>query len=264
MKLPSRKVQLAAAAWSSALSDATIATTENGTSINTTHNCNTNSGSGLTYDDLATPGDLETLPGCSKTDCNVGGAGSLRAVRTGGTSTTNCVSRYGAQDMVGNVYEWLSDQLGACSGAAAYTCAGAASGLDATNTDFQTYSFTGAADGAGPGGQAITNYSMDAGTFSSTRFIIPLGLLAVGSANASFDSFLLTAVVGAGNFDPAKLHGDYFYINNATVGASRGAIGGGYWVVGAPSGRFVLGLYVVPASAGISIGLRCASAPLAD
>ena len=263
MKLPSRKVQIAAGAWSSALSDATIATTENGTSINTSHNCNTNSGSGLTYDNLATPTDLETLPGCLNGDCS-GTANTIKSVRTGGTSTTNCVSRYGAQDMVGNVYEWLSDQLGACIAGTTWTCAGAASGLDATNTDFQNYHYTGANDGAGPGGQSITSFDMSVGSYSATRFIIPLGLPAVGGANAIFDSFLLTATVGAGNFDPAKLHGDYMYLYTQTANASRGALGGGSWTGGARNGRFFLALDVAPALTYYGIGLRCASAPLAD
>ena len=55
------------------------------------------------FDELTVPADHETVPWLLST--------SREALRTGSISTSNCASRYGAQEMTGNVWEWNGDQV---------------------------------------------------------------------------------------------------------------------------------------------------------
>jgi len=97
-KLLTHRQQVIAAAWSPTLSDSDIDKMENGHDLNITGRCNAYGGSGLTYDDNITPADLETLPGTLTS--------AIASVRTGSLATMLCTSRYGIQDLVGNVWEW--------------------------------------------------------------------------------------------------------------------------------------------------------------
>lgn len=246
-RLLTHREQVLASAWDSSLSDAEIITIQNGITLPTTGHCNSNSASGLTFDNLSTPADLETLPSIL--------AWIGRSVRTGSNATQNCKSRYGIQDLVGNMAEWSSDQLNTCS-AVTHTCTGMASGLDASNTDWAGFNFDGT---IGPGGGANpTMWNFSAMSFSATSIQLPLGLPMVAAAPASFDS--LAIGTGVGEFDPAKLHGDYFYLDTDTANGvpARGAYSGGAFYFGSASGRFHIYLGQTPARQSVSVGFRCA------
>ena len=243
--------QIKAAAWPASFSDATITSYQNGTSLNTTGYCNSNSGSGLTYDNLEPPANLETIPGTL--------ASNIFSVRTGSTSTQNCVSRYGIQDMVGNVWQWSSDQLNTCS-STTHTCQAMTSQLDTSNTDWNGFMFDGTTSNIGPGGGGsnVTEWNFSAMTFSATQFQAVLGLPMIATASSIWD--YLTIGSSAGQFNSAKFHGDHFwlYTDNGNGSPARGAIAGGGWNNGADSGRFSLSLYGTPASTNVIIGARCA------
>lgn len=102
-----RKEQVAFASWHPDLTDAEIDSRETGISINATPNCNSSqaSGYGTFYEDTGYPSlaNIFTLPGTL--------ASSIRSVITGSDVTTNCKSRYGLQDIVGNVDEWVLDRI---------------------------------------------------------------------------------------------------------------------------------------------------------
>ena len=120
-RLPSRREQILAAAFAPGLSDSTISTYETGPTVSTDGYCNTNAGAAYTkgagagndFNDEVKPAKIDTLP----TTFTKG----IWTVRSGSTYSVNCVSRYGAQDLVGNVWEWASDQLASCN-VGAHTC----------------------------------------------------------------------------------------------------------------------------------------------
>lgn len=107
-RLMTRLEQVAVSAWRSDYEAEKITNLESGLLLATSLSCNTMSGTGLTYSNGAVPttGNEDTLPGTSNSN--------LRLVQTGSTATSACSSRYGAQDLVGNVREWTSDTFGNC------------------------------------------------------------------------------------------------------------------------------------------------------
>lgn len=107
-RLMTRLEQVAMSAWRSDLETNTITNLESGLLLSTNLSCNTMSATGLTYSNGAVPttGNEDTLPATL--------GSTLRTVQTGSTSTAACVSRYGAQDLIGNVREWTSDQFSNC------------------------------------------------------------------------------------------------------------------------------------------------------
>jgi len=247
-RLLRRKEQIAASAWSSAISDANINTYEAGNAtISTSHYCNSNT-NGLTYEDLDIPTDVNTLPGNS--------ASSIRSVITGGTMSTLCKSRYGAQDLVGNVWEWLSDQLATCD-SGTNECVGGTSTLDTSNTDWNAFRFDGIAGPGGTNGGAWTSvdsFQYQSNTFNSTRMIMPLGLPVVASSSSGYDSLLIGTDIAA-----AKFHGDYLwlYTDNSNGTPARGGLFGGNWSSGTYYGRWSLHLLGAPTLAGLNLGFRC-------
>lgn len=246
--LLSHREQLIAAAWSPGLDDPTIGAIENGQGLPTTGYCNANFADGLAFESGITPSNLETISGT---------AGSLaRSVRTGGTSTVNCISRYGVRDLVGNVWEWSSDQLATCN-ATTHACVGGASQVDPTNTDLSAIRFDGT---IGPGGGAgePTKWDFAMQSYSATRFLVPLGLPIVTGASTQLGS---TAIgPGPGNFDPVRFHGDTFrlFTDSPNGTPARGAVGGGSWGDQTTSGRFTLNFDQAPSFISDSVGLRCA------
>jgi hypothetical protein len=253
-RLPRHSEAIVAAAWPPSYSDTLISNIENETNLPTTGYCNSNSQSGLfpAADNSPTPANLETIPGTATS--------GFYAVRTGSTSTQNCVSLHGIQDMAGNISYWTSDQLGGCTSGAStpYTCNGIVSALDPTNTDL--YWDSGAAqinfDGiTGPGGGSTTtsNWNLSAESFHATEFLPALGIPLVSGVSSLYGSMKIG--IGAGQFNPAKFHGNVFTINTNNGKPSRGAHCGGAFGSGSMSGRFNLGFYYAPTNTISSYGV---------
>ncbi|MGK5084836.1 hypothetical protein WDW37_16230 [Bdellovibrionota bacterium FG-1] len=254
-RLLRRREQIVASAWPSitgephAVNDSEINYLEGGMNHPITHACNSNihygvSAVGKTFND-------------SGYELARSAASGPESFVIGSTSTANCISRFGAQDMAGNVLQWISDQLGTCA-AATHSCAGATSLLDSGNTDLSGFMFDGLGGGTGnhgPGGgaAAVTAWQLSLGTFSSTYFSVPLGLPLVGNDSGN--------AVTTSNFGSvgAKFHSNYISLNTdvATGVPARGAYVGGHWSYGSYNGRFTLMVGNIPTTADSGIGIRC-------
>jgi len=140
--LPTRKQQMSYSQWDTqSLSDSSITSLETGLSLNSSAKCNSSSASGLTgYADTETPdsSSLYSLPGTNSS--------GIRSVATGSTVTAGCQSFSGAQDIIGNVAEWVQD-----------TFTAAAPELVAITSDYGTGSAGSVLSGA-------NRYSVDIGT----------------------------------------------------------------------------------------------------
>ena len=103
---PTRKEQIAFSLFDEDADDDAIARMEIGQDINNFPKCNTNNGSGT--QDFFTEG---TLPGVSARFTISGTTSSgIRSMWTGSDQTRPCQSRYGIQDIVGNVEEKLESK----------------------------------------------------------------------------------------------------------------------------------------------------------
>ncbi|MBF0314190.1 MAG: hypothetical protein HQK52_12300 [Oligoflexia bacterium] len=124
-KLPSRKEQIAYSSWDNNNNndDETLDALETGNSLNASNKCNSSGASGLTSDYTDSsfvpfalyhtlPGTSSCLSGPSQNQC-------IRSLITGSAKTANsslttlsgCLSRYGIQDSIGNVKEWVEDRI---------------------------------------------------------------------------------------------------------------------------------------------------------
>ncbi|MBX2993190.1 MAG: SUMF1/EgtB/PvdO family nonheme iron enzyme [Bdellovibrionaceae bacterium] len=216
----------AAAAWSPTLTDAQIVTLENGGALG---RCNTSNAHGLIATDRGWVGTYAFYSGSQ-------------------TATASCQSRYGIQDMVGNVWEWTSDQLGSCSGAGS-TCVGVTSAVDAGNTDMNGFPFDHV---AAPGNGLVSEWTIESKSYGANYFSVPLGIPMItndGGNAISIDSWLTPT---------NKFHGDRFYLYPTNGNVSRGLFVGGSWGNGTVSGRWASAWSNTPASSGYNIGLRCA------
>lgn len=226
--LMSRKLQFAAHSYEESLTDAEIVTLEDASGAYAANGCNTNNGHG-TYpaDANSEPGNYESVPyrlGLPR-----------YAFRTGSTSTAACVSRFGLQDLTGNIWEWTSDQINAG--------VGISSPLVAINTDFNGINFD--------DNEAVSTSN----DFSNHPGInLALGISMAAAAPAGW---AMEVGPGVGQFATSKFHGDLFSINTA---GSRGAYVGSGWNLGSSAGRFFLFLDDAPTARSLSVGFRC-SAP---
>ncbi|MDD4974188.1 MAG: hypothetical protein PHY93_07535 [Bacteriovorax sp.] len=119
-RLPSKKEFIAYAAGPVGMSDAVLTDLEQGFSLNVQSRCNSTNANGLeiAYTDSSIPSTsyIYSIPGTSSS--------GIRSLYTGSVpwvndySTETCSSRYGIQDVYGNVAEWVKDKM-TCSGAAA-------------------------------------------------------------------------------------------------------------------------------------------------
>ena len=175
-RLPSQKENLVAAAWLESLSKMDVASLEGGSSLGS---CNSNGGSGLTFDNAITPNDLETLPSSATS--------SFLSVRTGSVFTQKCVSTYGIQDLVGNVWHQVSDQIGGCDSSTNVCVTLPHSGIDPSNTDWSTIIWDGTV-GPGGGGTTLTNWSFNAESLIRHSFLPAVGLPLVTGVSGSYDS----------------------------------------------------------------------------
>ena len=239
------------------LTDTQISSYEStsGATTHTTLNyCNANTHSGIT---------ATTFTGTELARVAAGGPDSFNI---GSVGTKNCVSRYGVQDHVGNVWQWVSDQM-TCS-TASHTCTGIQSVVDTSNGysssfDMNNFLFNGIqGPGATTGGQVAANYTFDwtisngvvGGTgqgqgFGAGYFNFPLALPMVGNDGGNAKQISTMT---------AKFHGDYISIYTDNGNTSRGLVAGGTWGNGGTVGRWTSNWYYSPTATSNGIGFRCA------
>ena len=159
-------------------------------------------------------------------------------------ATRDCVSRYGIQDMVGNLIEMVSDELN-CSG---LTCNGVVSSVDPDNTDMVGFSFDGL---QGPGGQAVANWGLRHGSYGAAYFNAVLGLPLVSNASGAVSVSDWNAL-------------NYFSNDNYVLEIDgskpiRNLLLGGFWAYGESSqyGRWLSRWDFEPVSWGAHMGTRC-------
>ncbi len=216
----------AAAAWSPTLTDSQIVTLENGGALG---RCNSSNAHGLISTDRAYVGTYAFYTGSQ-------------------TATADCQSRYGIQDMAGNVWEWVSDQLDSCSGGGS-TCVGVTSTLDTSNTDMNGFPFDHV---TAPGNGLVSEWTIESKSYGANYFSVPLGIPMItndGGNAVSIDSWLTPS---------NKFHGDRFWLYPTNGNTQRGLLVGGNWGGGSLGGRWASNWSSTPTTTSSSLGLRCA------
>lgn len=272
--LPTKVDYMAYSAHKTTLSDADITDLEQGFSLNVQSRCNGSSASGL--DGSFTDSNIPS------TSFNYTIAGTyssgIRSLFTGSVpsgsskSTEACVSRFGIQDLYGNVAEWVQDQM---------TCEGVTFTCSADNTaSFYAYDFdpgagvarygfnlqTGpfndvnASGTANAGDGFLSEWTFSDELFSAGKFSYPTGMPfftdiasdpTVGTSPAI--DYLLDIGPSSG-ITTSRLHEDGIIVNGA-VGTGAFAVGGSY-LSGNRTGRFSAEL-IPDANKRSDVGLRC-------
>ncbi len=161
-------------------------------------------------------------------------------------ATSDCQSRYGIQDMVGNVQESISDELSCPDG---LSCYGIASSIDTDNTDLNGFAFDGT---QGPGGSAaVDGWLFQFGNFSTAYFNVLLGIPLVANDG---DSVTISSWATA-----SKFHNDRFNLFTANASTTRYPHVGGFYIYGNSSqyGRWSIDWRDGPAALAHHMGARC-------
>ncbi|MCB9086034.1 MAG: fibronectin type III domain-containing protein [Bdellovibrionaceae bacterium] len=220
-------------------SDSAIASQDVGSNLASSPGCNSSNHGGVTMN-----GSSE-FP---QTDLAGDATDTIKSVVLGADLTRECVSRFGIQDLVGNVWEWTSDQLDTCN-AATDICVGGTSTLDSGNRDMLNFQFDGV---QGPGGvDPVNDWTFDSESYSASNMSLPLGLPLVGNDNGN--AVAINTLVN-------PLHGDriWLYTNNGNGVPARGLLVGGAWYDGSNSGRWASVWSDTPTGTYNNIGARCA------
>ncbi len=228
MGLPRRSEFVAFTFWDPEYSDSEIEAIEAGGSTN--GYCNTDSGHGLTWDNTYPPSDDDFFGGSSGTPTFISGS----------AKTDLCVSQFGVQDAVGNLYEWASDQI--------QNNTGITSLADSTNEEWNGLDFSGQVGPSGAFNQPLTTFP-----FLNTYWGLPLQCSAISPdpqpACAADDTLIpMTSDLA---------HGDRFFFS--ANGTPRGALVGGLWADGTGAGRLRFALDQGWTNTFPSAGLRCLS-----
>lgn len=227
-QLVSRKQFVLAAAWDlvdpNTDTDTEIDTIEDGINLHIINNCNTNKASGMTYFDTPFPPGsifLDTIP----FDLTSG----EKKLGTGSTSTQRCTSRYGVQDLVGNVREWNADRC--TSNAAADTCVAAAAvnTTEAPEINNFGYDFSGAApDGFGGAADCAPLQNCNVAvsfpsTLNFTHIYPDVGLPAEDGSSGA-------VLISNASFPAASFHNDIVDLNIDSEGNNtvRAFVSGGH------------------------------------
>ncbi|MBL6991319.1 MAG: hypothetical protein ISR65_16160 [Bacteriovoracaceae bacterium] len=266
-KLPTRKEQIAYSSWSNEFTDSDINTKEKGLSLSSGSKCNSSLASGVEngYTDVIIPSTsfLYAIPGT--------GASGIRSIYTGSILagenelSEECVSRYGIQDTIGNVMEWVSDLI-VCDDD--YSCFGLTSSsdaneyqLDPNNNDFRTldgqfnsYAFDGQTgpcidlNGDESCDSALGSWKIEDEDYSAGHFIVPMGLPVVRDFASNYPfpisdvSPYLMEIGPTAGITHNALHNDAINVNAQTIMKETNNIGsmatGGSYKSSDAAGRY--------------------------
>jgi hypothetical protein len=253
-RLITRKEFIAASAWPTNMSENSIYYSEIGGNLSTDYDCNSSSGSGLTFTNGQVPpsASADTLPG------NI--VSMVRSVRTGSDATANCRSKYGVQDLIGNLAEWSVEEIHCTSNQHCNTQTPSSFSYSTTTYNFDGLTgpmldsnFDDVEDSSG----VFSNWLYESGMNDSSKMFFPVGLPA--------DHDVITGVDMIPDFSISysisnqALHGDSVRINADSLFSSgnNGAMtNGGHYSSGYESGRYSLE-FKNKFSQATNIGFRC-------
>jgi hypothetical protein len=268
-----------------------ITVLETGGSLDIYSRCNGSLASGLT-----TAFTDSVIPSTSFSYAITGTDSSgIRSIYTGSIpwginkGSQACVSRFGVQDVYGNVAEWTTDKMTCAAGNFVCTSAGTGSSFSAYDFDpdgtttayyafdyltgpYNDYNGDNLANITGVGLPAVfdrflDNWTLSNGNYSATKFSYPVGLPISGNLENAFSNPSSTALPWALDIGPTSgivqedLHEDGMIINGLTVNAATTtksgafAVGGSY-LSGQRSGRFTAELIQQDISRK-DVGMRC-------
>ncbi|MDD3021738.1 MAG: hypothetical protein PHX61_12295 [Alphaproteobacteria bacterium] len=185
---------------------------------------------------------------------------SLRPYETGSkVGTSLCQSRYGVQDMVGNVWEWTADRIN-CPNTVGNTCEGldytfqdVAYGINNDMTGFKFDGIQGPGDTRSVGGTSWADDWLFQDKTNSTNYMnLVLGIPMVGNDNGS--GVLISNFLASSS---NRLHGDRFWLTPGNGNTLRGLIVGGAWNYGTSSGRWASYWSNAVGSTSYNLGARC-------
>jgi len=191
--LPNRKLQMVYSDWSSSLTDSTISTYEAGLALSSSQKCNSASADGLTgyYTDADIPdsSSFYTLPGTVSS--------GIRSFITGSTKTSTCQSRYGVQDAIGNVSEWVQDRF-KC------TAIGKCEGVTSTTVGVSTLDLTNSMLGLDYNGNFQYKIGDDVGPYNTSPFY-PSGPCSDTDSDNICNSYLTSWILSEGDNSAGRL-----------------------------------------------------------
>lgn len=269
--LPEKKEYMAYSSHRIELDDSAISDIEQGFSLDGNSGCNGRSANGLStaYTDSAIPttSHIYSIPGTDSSGIRSLYTGSIPWVNN--KSTESCVSRYGIQDLYGNVREWVRDTMLCHDGSTPgleFTCASQPGTSLYYDMDISgSFHYYGFDPDVGPHNSVgyLTSWEFHEGLFDANKFSFPLAL----PINVNIDEALIgTAAfesimdIGSG-MSTNKFHGDGLVINSSTIvnggasGLASMAVGGSY-LSGNKAGRYTMELAPVT-SASPETGFRC-------
>lgn len=192
---------------------------------------------------------------------------TLTVLFIGSPITEKCVSRYGIQDAIGNVHEFVSDNVGNCTSSGAphsdIKCYGLSSGLDSGNKDLESVSF----DGAMAARWSSYNITTNGGSLAlySSPTMSPYLNVPLGIPYKAAEDNLLVSVMKLMRIGTETLGdwGDTFNIVNTTNLSSditkklRMTYVGGAGNSSSPAGRYMTNFTVNHFETNLAIGFRC-------
>jgi hypothetical protein len=216
----------------SPLSLSEISNRESGINHPASHACNVN-----THDGVAVGGFRSGDELARDTAISLDSLEQTQAFVIGSVATSNCVSRYGVQDLIGNMWEMASDRFASCG--PGIPCVGIQSDVDAGNNDLEGFALDGNA-GAGPDIGQVT-------LESQAKVLVPLAMPLVAAAPYGTTP------------DPAQLRGDTFAVFSMTLTQPRAGLVGGDFDRTMTTGRFSTDFGGTPDGSGVdaTYGMRC-------
>jgi hypothetical protein len=249
--LPNKKDYMAYSSQKLVLTDPEITELEQGLSLNIQSRCNASSASGLetAYTDSSIPSTsfIYSLPGTASSGIKSLYTGSIPWASSKGTEA--CVSRFGVQDLYGNVAEWANDGI-TCNAVTKVCTVSTAAANSFTATDFgaSAYAFDNSIGPYGEGGDGVVNGTDDIWLtqwtysnemFGAEQFNYPLGMPISSNFDPTTYSAYIDWVLDIGPSNGItinKLHEDGM-IFNGSAAAKSFALGGSY-LSGNMAGRF--------------------------
>jgi len=266
--LPLKKDYMAYASQKLDITDPEITEMEQGFSLNIQSRCNGSAASGLetAFTDAGIPSTsfIYSLPGTFSSGIRSLYTGSIPWGSSKGTEA--CVSRYGIQDLYGNVSEWVND--GMTCHASNKTCTPVPTG-SFNGSEFGTaYAFDNVTGPYAEGGDGLINGSDDSylsqwtfsdELFGAGKFNYPLGMPILDSIDTTTYSAYLDWILDIGpsnGITTNKLHEDGIIVNASASAAKSFAVGGSY-LSGNLAGRFSSELIDNTTVNRPDVGFRC-------